>query len=275
MTGVIFSSWLTKVNLMMKKRHRHILLFMDNASCHSLPPSLSNVSVHFLPKNVTSLIQPLDQGIIQNLKQHFRKMLLSRVLSALDVFGDLDLKSVVKSLTVLDAMHMVRCAWDKVTPKTIQNCFLKAHFAVSPDSDSEDEEGEEGDEQNDPEDEEFQAFLDECGISEEQFSNYTEIDKDEDCFGELTEEDIAEQVKLGVQTEDADQESDDDDEVKVPDPIEIAKAFDIVRKSVLFYEPESFSAFNVIESKVMRDVAKYCNMKKKQQKITSYFLSEN
>ena len=60
---------------------------------------------------------------------------------------------------------------------------------------------------------------------------YAEIDKNEDCFGELTEEDTAEQLKQGVQTEDVDQESDDDDEVKVPDPSHIAKAFDTVRKS--------------------------------------------
>ena len=42
-----------------------------NASCHTAPEnmSLTNISVKFFPPNVTSLIQPLDQGIIRAVKQ--------------------------------------------------------------------------------------------------------------------------------------------------------------------------------------------------------------
>ena len=71
MTASIFSSWLIKLNAQMKKQDRSILLFMDKATCHSIPHRLTNVTVHFLPKNVTSIIQPLDQGIIQNMKHFF------------------------------------------------------------------------------------------------------------------------------------------------------------------------------------------------------------
>ena len=125
MTAAIFSSWLKKVDSQMKKQDRAILLFMDNATCHCVPPKPSNVTIHFLLKNVTSLIQPLDQGIIQNMKHFFRKMLLSHVLSSLDLCGDENLLSVVKSVTVLDAMQMIRCAWESVSGETIRNCLSK------------------------------------------------------------------------------------------------------------------------------------------------------
>jgi hypothetical protein len=70
---ILFSSWLIKLNSQMKKQDQSILdlLFMNNATCHSIPHRLTNVTVHFLPKNVTSIIQSLDQGLAQNMKHVF------------------------------------------------------------------------------------------------------------------------------------------------------------------------------------------------------------
>ena len=65
----------------MRTQDRHILLFLDNAPCHPPVDSLTNIKLVFLPANTTSILQPLDQGIIQNLKLHYRKLLLRRVLS--------------------------------------------------------------------------------------------------------------------------------------------------------------------------------------------------
>lgn len=55
---------------MMRITNRKILLLMDNASCHQADNinELSNVRVHFLPPNTTSIIQPMDQGILYSLK---------------------------------------------------------------------------------------------------------------------------------------------------------------------------------------------------------------
>ena len=56
---------------------RSVILTMDNLKAHinaieqSPPPS--NIHVIWLPKNSTSVFQPLDQGIINNLKVHYRK----------------------------------------------------------------------------------------------------------------------------------------------------------------------------------------------------------
>lgn len=54
---------------------------MDNAPSHPLPKVLEieTFRVIFLPQNITSLIQPLDQGAIETLKRYYHKHFLSSV----------------------------------------------------------------------------------------------------------------------------------------------------------------------------------------------------
>ena len=58
----------------------------------------------------------MDQGIIENLKRHYKKILLRRWLEAI-------------KFTLLDALHVVRCDWEQVSEYTIRNCFAKAKFS--------------------------------------------------------------------------------------------------------------------------------------------------
>ena len=65
-------------------RSRTVLLTMDNYPAHlsglELAPSPPNVRIQWLPANSTSRFQPLDQGIIQNLKVYYRKQWLRYML---------------------------------------------------------------------------------------------------------------------------------------------------------------------------------------------------
>ena len=72
MTSRIVLEWLGLLDNRMREQERHILLLVDNVSSHCRPAGtpLTNVRLEFLPKNTTSILQPLDQGIITNLKQH-------------------------------------------------------------------------------------------------------------------------------------------------------------------------------------------------------------
>ena len=74
MTGEILEDILRKLNRRLCSTNRNILLLMDNAGCHpgDLSGKFSNIKICYLPPNTTSTLQPLDLGIIQNFKVHYR-----------------------------------------------------------------------------------------------------------------------------------------------------------------------------------------------------------
>ena len=59
---------------------------MDNAGRHPehLQGKFSNINVCFLPAKTTSRLQPLDLGLIQNFKVHYRNYFLRHVLAKID-----------------------------------------------------------------------------------------------------------------------------------------------------------------------------------------------
>ena len=117
---------LSKLNTRLRKESRFIILFMDNAGCHpeDVAGKYSNVKVVFLPPNTTSVLQPLDLGIIKNFKVYYRKLLLCHILSKIEECNTAS--EVVQSVTILNAVRWVAQAWEKVTPETIKKCFRKA-----------------------------------------------------------------------------------------------------------------------------------------------------
>ncbi|KAG0410301.1 hypothetical protein HPB47_012566 [Ixodes persulcatus] len=60
---------------------RKLLLFLDNFSAHPKNTFLRNLKVVFLPANTTSHLQPLDAGIIKNVKHLYRKCIVQRFLA--------------------------------------------------------------------------------------------------------------------------------------------------------------------------------------------------
>ncbi|GFV41206.1 HTH CENPB-type domain-containing protein [Trichonephila clavipes] len=59
-----------------------VVLILANAPCHSPVEILNaiddNFSVMYLPPNVTALVQPMNQGVIEKLKRIYRKQILRR-----------------------------------------------------------------------------------------------------------------------------------------------------------------------------------------------------
>jgi hypothetical protein len=59
---------------------------------------LSNMTLVFLPPNVTSVVQPLNQGILASFKIHYKKILLRWVLLQYDDVALKDLRKVVPNI---------------------------------------------------------------------------------------------------------------------------------------------------------------------------------
>ena len=101
MTSLIFLEFLEWFanQIRAKKPYKKVVLFMDSFSAHESAvreiqerdandPSrqkFTNIRIEFLPKNATSVYQPMDQGIIANVKVYYRrKWLVFMVLATLD-----------------------------------------------------------------------------------------------------------------------------------------------------------------------------------------------
>jgi len=125
MTSDLFEKWVrenfepdVKKYLSSKGLPLQAVLLVDNASSHVLKSlTIGSVTIQFLPPNVTSVIQPMDQGAIALLKRRFRKDLLERL-----ILKD-DLVTALKGIDVLVALKMAASAWCTIRPTTLAKCW--------------------------------------------------------------------------------------------------------------------------------------------------------
>ena len=131
MTGEILDNVLSSLNHKIRTEGRSVLLFLDNAGCHpeDLRNKYSNIKIVFLPDNTTSRLQPLDLGIIQNFKVHYRKVFLHYILTKIDSCSSAS--EVAKSVNVLTAIWWIAHAWNEVKAETIVKCFKTAGILTS------------------------------------------------------------------------------------------------------------------------------------------------
>ena len=215
MTSEIFIDWLHKVDKKMTKRKKKIVMIVDNCPAHPNVPGLKSVNLVFLPPNSTSITQPMDQGVIKNLKVHYRKLIIQKKIRAIDSKTDL-------VITVLDALHMLNQAWSNVTSTTISNCFRHAGFQTPVDD------GDQSDE--DPDDNIPLARICSLGFGPTvSVDDYISVDDSLPTSATITDDNIVSSRNL-----DADYNSDNDDEEPTSGPIrrpmsEVLTAMDIIR----------------------------------------------
>ena len=110
---------------------------MDNFSAHEMPAhrikkltfdggfrgyQYDNILVLFLPPNVTSVIQPLDQGIIVAFKAHYHKQHIAFVIQ--EVKNKVPVKDI--KVNMLQVLQWSREAKKFVHGETVANCWVKS-----------------------------------------------------------------------------------------------------------------------------------------------------
>jgi hypothetical protein len=89
--------------------------------------NLSNLKLVFLPANTTSVVQPLDQGIIACTKAHYRRQLVQWVIAEAEKPANAEKSLKELRPNFYQMMRWLNTAWKEcVSPLTIRNCWHKA-----------------------------------------------------------------------------------------------------------------------------------------------------
>jgi hypothetical protein len=118
-------SYIKKLDADMQHQNRKIVLTLDNFLAHYTEYTPTNILLIFFEPNLTAWIQPLDSGIIQCLKAHYRREYCCRALD-LDEAG----KEDIWGMNLLEGMRMVKASWEAVSVSTIANCWC--HVQILP-----------------------------------------------------------------------------------------------------------------------------------------------
>jgi len=148
MDASICQHWFDKVFLPSVKKFttEPVVLLWDNLASHKVsmdPATAAQVSIVPLPKNATSVYQPLDQGIIHTLKRAYRRTMVGRIIANLDSIHEL--RQVGAGMTagtagldqqmpanLADLASIVSDEWMGLSSTTISNCFIKSSILPTP-----------------------------------------------------------------------------------------------------------------------------------------------
>ncbi|XP_029656166.1 tigger transposable element-derived protein 6-like [Octopus sinensis] len=126
MNREIFNKWLSDFDCELAKKKRKILLVIDQCPSHQIIVTLNSIEILFLPSRTSSLLQPMDQGIIKCFKAEFTNLKINDIIEKVEA-GE-NCQNAINGITLKTAAILTFFAWNKVTPTTIKNCFRHAQW---------------------------------------------------------------------------------------------------------------------------------------------------
>ena len=120
MSSELFQEWFRELDRKFGVEKRKIAMIIDNCKAHPHVENLGWAKLIFLRPKRTSVMQPMDQGIIRSLKAKYRSLAVKKVISALEE------KKALPKFSVLSTMLMLQKEWDDIPNSTFTNCFRKA-----------------------------------------------------------------------------------------------------------------------------------------------------
>ncbi|XP_046145844.1 jerky protein homolog-like [Osmia bicornis bicornis] len=130
MTQVLFRDWFenyfkpsVRAYQLNKGVTGKVILLLDNCAGHTVPPELlnaDNFKIMYLPPNTTSLIQPMDQGIIAKLKCLYRHKTLRKTITY-----QCGISEFQKQFTLKDCIEILHESWSEVSANNIINSWKK------------------------------------------------------------------------------------------------------------------------------------------------------
>jgi hypothetical protein len=116
-----------ELHLASKSLPFRVLLLIDNAPGH--PENLMfdhlNVEILFLPPNTTSLLQPLDQGVIAAFKTCYVRRTFTGLLNETEKESSLTVSQSWKNYNIADCLINIKELVEEVKESTINACWRK------------------------------------------------------------------------------------------------------------------------------------------------------
>ena len=263
MTGEIHHQIMSKLNNEMRLSNHHILYFCDNASSHQVR-EYSHIKFLMLPPNATSIMQPLDQGIILSAKRRYKKKLAERYLACVE--NNKDANSLLKALDIVQATNMIAASWRETSSTIIQSCFRKAgfkHHAVDPAP---------------PEQEPLPASAPDVWnrvqkwLGDVQFDEFAASEPEAATAQPMSDEDI---VHLVLTENDVQEESDDESEEEIPSASAIKTSVEfwaMIDQQKAFLKRNQMPT-DIVEQLETQVVAMQFSLCSKQKQMQDYFKS--
>lgn len=136
MTSSIFKKFLQQWDMELFQNFKKALVLVDDCIVHSQFDELRSIKVVFFPSNNTTLIQPMNQGIIKSFKLHYKKQLLLQHVKQIE--NNQNIK-----INLFHAICMLESAWEQILPQTIASFFGYAKLKEVEEQLIEEESGEE------------------------------------------------------------------------------------------------------------------------------------
>lgn len=265
MTSEIFIKFLRDWDKEWTKSGKKILLFVDNCPAHPSVENLGAIKLVFLPPNCTSVLQPMDQGVIHSLKTQYRKLQIIETIKNIELGKE-------NTITVLDAILMVSAAWEKVTAKTISGCFRHAGFTSQ---ENKEMFTEEFDEEDDIPLAQWMNNSSEENMTNEELIEFVNVDNQVATWGDLTEQEIVKGVsgENAADDEETDNNLDNDNaDYQVPSCAEALQAVSVLKKFLMLGNIQDRSLMDTVSSLDGKFLQLFYQSRcKKQSKITDYF----
>ncbi|XP_061433690.1 uncharacterized protein LOC133359240 isoform X4 [Lethenteron reissneri] len=102
-----------------------VLLLMDCAGGHATALQYDGVQIEFLPPNTTSLIQPMDQGVIRAFKALYTRSTMEGLIAAVDDEEGFTLKKYWRNYNIASCLTNIQQALKDMKTETINSCWKK------------------------------------------------------------------------------------------------------------------------------------------------------
>ncbi|XP_005311517.2 tigger transposable element derived 5-like [Chrysemys picta bellii] len=269
MNSSIFEDWFHKTfvpvvwaHLRKLKQEEKALLLLDNCPAHPLAENLvsrdSKIKVSYLLKNTTSEIQPLDQGIISVFKQNYCREMIKRMVADNNSSVDTSLAS----LNLKEVCHLGGKAWDAISARCIERCWIKGlgpAFLSSTHDDGNDDEPE------------FTRFIeDDVHLAEEALREYEHshhdtlnwFSADDICpiYEHISDDEIVANVSgkneaAPPEPETSGANDDDDDGTSTPPP-KVSEAVKHLEASLRWLETQDVDSVKILQLRSILDFAR-------------------